>query len=79
MVYLAELKVFITIRFRIARICALVQFLVMNSLRKREQCNLSVVVNFDQNLIFLWKSHLVKMQTKIYQLWYSFSVEYLCS
>jgi len=34
MVYLAELQVCITVRFRIVRICAFVQFLVLNSLRK---------------------------------------------
>ena len=35
MFYLADLEVCITVRFRIVRICALVQFLVLNSLRKR--------------------------------------------
>jgi len=35
MAYLVELYVFITVRFIIVRLCALVQFLVLNSLRKR--------------------------------------------
>jgi len=35
MVYIAELQVCIIVRFRIVRIYALVQFLVLNSPRKR--------------------------------------------
>jgi len=39
MVYLAELQVCITVCIRIVIICALVQFLVLNSLRKRVASN----------------------------------------
>jgi len=35
MIYLAETISLKTVRFRIVRICALAQFLVLNSLRKR--------------------------------------------
>ena len=76
MVYLAALQVCITARFWIIRICAVVQFLVLKSLRKRLAVfQLSLI--FDQNLILLWKTILTEMLNKIYQLLYTFSVEYL--
>jgi len=78
MVYLAELYVCATVLFRTVRICALIHFWVLNSIRKGQQCNLSAIVNFlSKSYPTLRKNHFDENADKNLSAVVHFSVEYL--
>ena len=78
MVYLAEIISLYNSSFQNCQnLCSCPVFGSEFSKKTGSSVTFQLLQIFVQNLIFLWKSHLMKMQTKIYQLLYSFILEYL--